>query len=299
MKPSALGLVLVLLPLAILVAAGWLGRRFWQRTRLPALKAETRYRAVAEQMLLAGLWHLLLYGASAVFFLPWGGGRNWRPPTPLQWQAAQLHHEGFVLAVGGLCGALVLLLWHRWRAALCWLAGGMLLVGGTHGHRAYTARLVTQEAQRQEQARADSVGHSTLQPFYDAHGNPADPATLPVRRAIPFENLAQPPAFPGGGSALQEALRRRVRYPQAAQGREVPVEVVVKCIVEPDGRLTVLTTGEVPAACEGLGYEQEAVRAVRSLPPLVPGQRAGRAVAATYPIPVVFRPAATAGQTRP
>ncbi|WP_226163496.1 energy transducer TonB [Hymenobacter terricola] len=115
---------------------------------------------------------------------------------------------------------------------------------------------------------------------------------MPLRRAVPYENIAQKPAFPVGEAALRAAIQHRVRYPRAAQGQEAPVDLAVECIVEPNGPLTVLHTSEVPTACEGLGYEQEAVRVVRTLPPFVPGRRAGQPVAATDTVPVAFRQAA-------
>jgi hypothetical protein len=299
MDPRELILLLTLALFAVPVAAWWLGRRFWQQSSVQAIRGASRYRTIVELVLLACLWNLLLYGVSAVLLLPWAKGLGHsRSDTLGEWQEAYLQHELFVLAISGLGGSLTLYFWQRWRAALCWLAGCVLLLAGVHGHRTYADRMEALEEQRMQQVVGtpflvnDSLGYAKRQLFYDAEGKAAAPSTLPLRRAIPFEKIAQKPSFPGGELALQEAIQQRLRYPWAAQGQQVPVDIVVECIVEPTGQLTVLYTSEAPTPCEGLGYEQEAVRVVRNLPAFIPGQRAGRPVAVTYTISVAFRPVA-------
>ena len=282
-------------PLMASIATWWLGRQFWKQSSAHSSHGNLRFYYIAKLVLLSILLNLLLYGVSAIFFLPWINGPNSKSPTPYDWQEAHAHHEVFVLAISGLCGALVLLLWWRWRAAISWFVGCALVVICFRSQRAYANRPTESEEPREQLVRGttfstiDSLDYVKLQTYYDADGNSIAASSL-SRWAIPYGKLAQKPVFPGGDTALQAAIQRRLRYPWAARRLQAPVDISVECIVETTGQLTVLYTSAAPPPAGGLGYEQEAMRAARNLPPFIPGQQNGQPVVSTYTVNIPFRP---------
>jgi hypothetical protein len=123
-----------LLLLAFTLGSWWLARRFWQQSSASAITRLPSLRTLAELVLLASLLNLLLYGVTAMFFLPWGqGAAHGKSPTPADWQQAHLMHEFCLLGLSGICGALFLHM-HRGRAAaLSWLTGCLVVIAGFRG----------------------------------------------------------------------------------------------------------------------------------------------------------------------
>lgn len=127
-------LPLGLLLLAITLGSWWLGRRFWQQSLELELISPTRFRTLAELVLLATLLNLLLYCFTAVFFLPLGkGAAHGQLATPSEWQEAHLTHEFFLLLLSGVCGALILRMRRGRAAALSWLTGCVVVIAGCRG----------------------------------------------------------------------------------------------------------------------------------------------------------------------
>lgn len=131
--------VVVLLLLAIVLGIWWSGQRFWHYSVAPTL-AGASYWTKVKLVLLASLWHLLVYGITAVFFLPWlKGGAHGSGATLSDWQQAHVNHDFWLLVLGGLGGAATLFVRGRWVAALCWLAGCLLVLASFRGPRTYQA----------------------------------------------------------------------------------------------------------------------------------------------------------------
>lgn len=128
------------------------------------------------------------------------------------------------------------------------------------------------------------------------------------------------PRFPGGEAALMKFIAMNVKYPKEATEWGVMGRVIVKFIVEKDGRLTepkvVKTTDldepsdiAVTAYRKDMTEEQlkdaeaqdsgikagaqaikdEAVRVVKMMPNWEPGKQNGQPVRVYYSIPITFR----------
>ena len=128
------------------------------------------------------------------------------------------------------------------------------------------------------------------------------------------------PQFPGGVSKMMEYIMKNVKYPKEATEWGVQGKVIVKFIVEKDGRLTSpeiakTTDLDVPsdiavaASRKDMTEEQrknadaqdaglkagtqalkdEAIRLVRQMPNWQPGKQRGKPVRVQFAIPVTFR----------
>ena len=93
------------------------------------------------------------------------------------------------------------------------------------------------------------------------------------------------PIFPGGSSGLMTWLSQNVRYPVVAQENGVQGRVVVRFIVEEDGKIT--HTEVVMKKDPSLDFEAE--RVVRSMPNWTPGKQNGKPVRVIYNVPISFR----------
>ncbi len=94
--------------------------------------------------------------------------------------------------------------------------------------------------------------------------------------------------FPGGIKKLFQFLREHLRYPDAAVSAKVCGTVFVGFDVQPDGSVT------YARVLKGIGYgcDEEALRAVKAMPPWKPAEQSGRPVAIAFSLPVRFTCAA-------
>lgn len=93
------------------------------------------------------------------------------------------------------------------------------------------------------------------------------------------------PEYPGGMAALLEYLQRNMRYPNEAKENEIQGRVVVRFIVNAQGKI------EGAEVQKGIGYgcDKEALRVVNAMKPWKPGQVKGKAVKVYYTLPITFR----------
>lgn len=97
--------------------------------------------------------------------------------------------------------------------------------------------------------------------------------------------VSEMPSFPGGEMELQRFLAKFVTYPEEARRRDVEGQVVVKFIVEPDGRLT---NFEIIKAL-GYGCEEEVLHTLARMPRWEPGEHLGELVRVYYTLPITFK----------
>ena len=99
-----------------------------------------------------------------------------------------------------------------------------------------------------------------------------------------YDKVDQMPAFPGGELELKKFVGRNLRYTAPALKNRVEGNVLIKCVINADGRVT------DPVVEKGIGYgcDEEALRVVRTLPAFIPGKQNGIPVAAYYIVPVRF-----------
>ena len=98
--------------------------------------------------------------------------------------------------------------------------------------------------------------------------------------------VEQNPEFPGGMDALVAWLGTNVKYPTAARESGLEGTVYVSFVVERDGTIT---TVKIIKPTEGMKeLEEEAMRAVRSMPKWKPGKSKGKKVRVQFMLPIVF-----------
>jgi TonB family protein len=118
-----------------------------------------------------------------------------------------------------------------------------------------------------------------------------EPATAPTAPSTtnvqPLQDLSQldvQPEFPGGMEAMYAYLRDHIHYPDQAFKDRLEGKVYVEFTVETDGKVTDVKVRRGPRQ----DLNDEAVRAVASMPNWTPGQKAGQAVATRFTVPVSF-----------
>lgn len=115
--------------------------------------------------------------------------------------------------------------------------------------------------------------------------------TEPVKEFIKVEEKEEPltfveqmPSFPDGDAALQKFIAENIRYPQ--QGIEFGLQgtVWVQFTVGKDGKIS---DPKVIKSLKG-GFDEEAIRVVKMLPPWKPGKQNGREVPVYVKLPIKF-----------
>ena len=98
--------------------------------------------------------------------------------------------------------------------------------------------------------------------------------------------VEQSPEFPDGMDALAAWLGMNVKYPDAAREAGLEGTVYVSFVVERDGSITGVKVLKPTEKTKAL--EEEAVRAVRSMPKWKPGKSGGKKVRVQFVLPIVF-----------
>lgn len=93
------------------------------------------------------------------------------------------------------------------------------------------------------------------------------------------------PEFPGGNDALKAFLQSEIRYPDVAKNNGITGTVLIEFVVEKDGSLTNPKV-KVPLFPD---CDNEAIRAIMSMPKWKPGKNMGKPVRCYYQVPVSFK----------
>jgi periplasmic protein TonB len=100
-----------------------------------------------------------------------------------------------------------------------------------------------------------------------------------------FTSVEQMPEYPGGNTEMYKFLYSLIKYPAAAQRGGIGGKVFLKFLVEKDGSITNV---EVLRGI-GFGCDDEAVKAVKSMPKWNPGRQNGKNVRVYFQIPITFK----------
>ena len=100
-----------------------------------------------------------------------------------------------------------------------------------------------------------------------------------------YQVVEQMPQFPGGEKALMEYIGKNIVYPVEAKEKEIQGRVFINFVIEKDGSVSNV---KVLRGIGG-GCDEEAVRAVSSLPKWKPGIQKGKPVRVSYQIPILFK----------
>ena len=93
------------------------------------------------------------------------------------------------------------------------------------------------------------------------------------------------PEFPGGPEALEHFLQREIGYPDVAKYNWITGTVLIEFIIEKDGSVSNVRV-KVPLFPD---CDNEAVRAIMSMPKWKPGKNTGKPVRCFYQVPVSFK----------
>lgn len=99
-----------------------------------------------------------------------------------------------------------------------------------------------------------------------------------------FVFVEENPEYPGGEEALYKYLGDNLQYPDLARDNGITGVVVIKFVVEKDGRITRATI----LRDIGGGCGKEALRVVNGMPKWKPGKQSGRTVRSEFMLPVQF-----------
>ena len=90
--------------------------------------------------------------------------------------------------------------------------------------------------------------------------------------------------FPGGQAALLKYIRENTKYPAIALEQDVQGMVILRFVVERDGRVgDIEVKKSLSAECD-----REAIRVIKSFPRFVPARKEGRPVRKWFTVPVRF-----------
>ncbi|MHC1706638.1 MAG: TonB family protein [Bacteroidales bacterium] len=108
--------------------------------------------------------------------------------------------------------------------------------------------------------------------------------TRKVKSDAVFTVAEEMAEYPGGSLALQEFIRKNMKYPQKAKENSVEGTVLLQLSIAPDGSIT-----EVKVIKGiGSGCDEEAIRLIKMMPKWKPGKTAGKAVKVQLTLPVRF-----------
>lgn len=114
---------------------------------------------------------------------------------------------------------------------------------------------------------------------------PEPPAVGENQLTLMGDVVEQMPSFPGGPQALLNYLSEHINYPEGYEETCVQGRVVITFVVEKDGSLSdVAVVKSLEKA-----FDEEALRAVKSMPNWIPGTQDGEPVRVKYTVPVTFR----------
>lgn len=100
-----------------------------------------------------------------------------------------------------------------------------------------------------------------------------------------FDVVENEPQFSGGENAMQDFIKKKVKYPEMAIQMGDQGKVFVRFVVEKDGSVTNVeiargTTKEL---------DLEAMRVIRTMPKWIPGKQRGKPVRTRVVVPIVFK----------
>lgn len=146
---------------------------------------------------------------------------------------------------------------------------------------------------------------TTLTPFSQTQSEPAliKKDTSPVTTPNPsdlgdfFQVVEEMPRFKGcedlpanerkscADKKMLEHVYKNIKYPAAARKAGIQGTVVVRFIIEKDGRISNVE----PIRKIGKGCDEEVVRIVKAMPDFIPGKQRGKNVRVQYNLPVKFK----------
>ena len=93
------------------------------------------------------------------------------------------------------------------------------------------------------------------------------------------------PSYPGDITECYMVVARQMHYPEEAEEKGIEGRVLIRFVVEKDGRLTNFEVIETPDPL----LSDEALRVLKQMPKWIPAKNKGKDVRCRYSMPILFR----------
>lgn len=100
-----------------------------------------------------------------------------------------------------------------------------------------------------------------------------------------YNNVEVMPSYPGDMAECYMFVARQMHYPEEAEEKDIEGRVLIRFVVEKDGRLTNFEVIESPDPL----LSNEALRVLKQMPKWIPAKNKGKDVRCRYSMPILFR----------
>ena len=100
-----------------------------------------------------------------------------------------------------------------------------------------------------------------------------------------YNNVEVIPSYPGDMTECYMFVARQLHYPEEAEEKGIEGRVLIRFVVEKDGRLTNFEVIETPDPL----LSDEALRVLKQMPQWIPAKNKGKDVRCRYSMPILFR----------
>jgi protein TonB len=100
-----------------------------------------------------------------------------------------------------------------------------------------------------------------------------------------YNNVEVMPSYPGDMTECYMFVARQMHYPEEAEEKGIEGRVLIRFVVEKDGRLTNFEVIESPDPL----LSNEALRVLKQMPKWIPAKNKGKDVRCRYNMPILFR----------
>jgi TonB family protein len=105
---------------------------------------------------------------------------------------------------------------------------------------------------------------------------------------IVYNKAEVDPSFSGGTAEMRKFLQDNLQYPASAKDKGLEGTVYVDFVVDEKGRVREVMATDVVGEDVDLSLKEESVRVVAAMPLWKPGTQHGKAVDASFSIPITF-----------
>lgn len=141
--------------------------------------------------------------------------------------------------------------------------------------RAEMARAQAEKDQQRKLAIAEKAKASST--YTDAAGN------------VVYYKAEIDPSYAGGFDELSKYLKANLKYPEAAREDGYEGTVFVDFVIDAKGRVREVVASDVIGENIEVSFKEEAVRVVAAMPGWKAGRQQGKAVDASFSIPITFQ----------
>lgn len=150
----------------------------------------------------------------------------------------------------------------------------------TQKAEARAARRTALEKARVEKEEQRRVAYIELRKTSETYKN--------VNGLLIYYKAEVDPSYNGGQKALKSYLYDNLKYPQAAQDKEVEGTVYVDFVVDQNGNVKEVVGSDAVGEDVDILLKEEAVRVVAAMPKWLPGTQHGVAVDTHFSLPITF-----------